>query len=187
MNKTPLSSVLDDLYRCVSAIKAFLELFFSILPSAYLLLPFSVLGQFAHAFIVLTKLASLDVEGWDLKALNEQLSFTQTIDKACRRFDEAMLAPIDGLVVNNDCFGKWAQRIRWMKQIYETKFSDVVDNVQRPNNKPPRAPDNFGQPTPPDEHDILNADFFNYLDADFWSAVDFTDMPFLPTEHTLAT
>ena len=28
----------------------------------------------------------------------------------------------DGLKVNNESFTKWAQRIRWLKQVYEAKF-----------------------------------------------------------------
>lgn len=67
-NKTkPLRSHLEDLYRCVEAIKSFIEVYFTISVDAYLTIPFSVFGQFAHAFIVLTKLASLEIDGWDFR------------------------------------------------------------------------------------------------------------------------
>lgn len=106
-NKThTLSNHLRDLYNCVASIKRFLDVYFMIPSSAYLLLPFSVFGQFAHAFIVLTKLASLEVDGWDLKALNDQLSFSSVIDECAVRFEEASHATPDGLAINNDSFTK---------------------------------------------------------------------------------
>ncbi|USW47276.1 hypothetical protein Slin15195_G005950 [Septoria linicola] len=180
----PLSSV--DLYSLVSAIKAFLDVFFSIPTSAYLLAPFAVFGQFAHAFIALTKLASLDVDGWDLATLNHEVNFLEVIEETARRFDETVRSFVDGIAVDNDAFGKWAQRVRYMKGVYESKFGDDQEQGQgtQPNEKLPRTPDNTGHPTPPD--DILNVDFFSSLDADFWSAVDFTtDLGFPATDASL--
>ncbi|KXT04658.1 hypothetical protein AC578_2120 [Pseudocercospora eumusae] len=166
-----LSSVLDDLYRCVAAIKAFLDVYFAIPSSAYYLLPFSVFGQFAHAFIVLTKLASLEVEGWDLKVLSEQLSFSEVIEESAVRFEESTKSAPDGIRVNNDSFGKWAQRIRWMKQVYESKFNEQHPDAGAgapESARQSRQPDDLGQRTPPD--DVLNTDFFNYLDENFWDS-----------------
>lgn len=168
-----LSSVLDDLYRCVAAIKAFLEVYFTIPSSSYYLLPFSVFGQFAHAFIVLTKLASLEVEGWDLKILNEQLNFVQVIEEAAARFEESTRASPDGLHINNESFGKWSQRVRWMKQMYESKFCEQhPDASEGPPDlqRQPRQPDNLGLVTPADTTDVLNSEFFNYLDENFWDS-----------------
>lgn len=195
-NKTnTLSSHLQDLYNCVSSIRRFLDVYFTIPSSAYLLLPFSVFGQFAHAFIVLTKLASLEIDGWDLKALNEQLSFSNVIDECAVRFEEASHSSLEGLVVNNDSFTKCmclstllsltvitllipsslgAQRVRFMKQVYEQKFTtDAANNTvlaqEVDKARTWQAPTNAGQPTPP-EDPVLSADFFNYLDDNFWQS-----------------
>ncbi|GIZ39878.1 hypothetical protein CKM354_000324300 [Cercospora kikuchii] len=175
-----LSSVLDDLYQCVSAVKAFVEAFFDIPPSLYLTLPFSVFAQFGHAFIVLTKLASLDIDGWDVKALNDQLNFSYVIEESARLFEEATRAGPDGIVLNNNALGKWSQRVLYMQSVYKSRFGEMAMGSSRSTTDvgkyTPRQ-DNFGHPTPPD--DILNVDFFNYLDADFWSTVDFsTDLGF---------
>ncbi|TKA79019.1 hypothetical protein B0A55_03167 [Friedmanniomyces simplex] len=187
-NKTaPLRSHLDDLYRCIDAIKRFIDVYFSIPIDDYLIVPFSVFGQFAHAFIVQTKLASLEVDGWDLKTLHESLNFLNVIDEAAARFEAVAKGSPDGLQVKNEVFHKWAHRIRWMKQVYEAKFSpsqnsnakDTGNLYERQNAVTTlfRPPDGFDpqatpgggpqQPTPPD--DALSGDFFNYLENDFWS------------------
>lgn len=131
----PLRSHLEDLYHCVEAIKAFIDIFFTIPSSMYLLVPFMTFGQFAHAFIVLVKLASLEVEGWDMKDMHGRLDFGVVIEEAASRFDSAAKSSPDGMVVNNECFGKWAHRMRWMKQVYEGKFSqgggDSIESTDR--------------------------------------------------------
>ncbi|KAK4506493.1 hypothetical protein PRZ48_000225 [Zasmidium cellare] len=199
-----LSTHLEDLYRCVAAIQSFLDVWYTIPSSAYYLLPFSVFGQFAHAFIVLTKLASLEVEGWDLKALNEQLNFVSVIHDSAAAFEEATRSTPDGIAVNNDSFGKWSQRIRWMRQVYESKFTaegnvnaamreeaerarewDVSGSeaVQQQQSLQSQSAQQSQLHTPSSENpstmmnatDVLNADFFNYLDENFWQsfATDF--------------
>lgn len=196
-----LSSHLGDLYRCVAAIQSFLDVWYTIPSSAYYLLPFSVFGQFAHAFIVLTKLASLEVEGWDLKALNEQLNFVSVIDESAKAFEEATRSTPDGIRVNNDSFGKWSQRVRWMKQVYESKFAAEgsaqanaslrleADEARRweveGTEERQRAMQQLH--TPPENSEVLNADFFNYLDENFWQsfATDF-DLSSYPVGAPLA-
>ena len=178
---TPLRSHLDHLYYCVKAIRTFIDVYFTIPTSAYLTIPFSTFGQFAHAFITLVKLASLEVDGWDMKDLHEQLHFSKVIDEAADRYDGSTKSSPDGLRVNNDGFGKWAHRMRWMKQVYESKFipeGDKPDDRQEATRnmmtKPPDAydasiaPSAQQQPTPPD--DLLSGDFFNYLDENFWQS-----------------
>ncbi|EME49367.1 hypothetical protein DOTSEDRAFT_68225 [Dothistroma septosporum NZE10] len=171
-NKThTLSSHLEDLYNCVESIKQFLDAYFLIPSSAYLLLPFSVFGQFAHAFIVLTKLASLELEGWDLKALNDQLSFSEVIDECASRFEAAAHATTDGIVIKNESFTLWAQRVKFMEKVYQQKFTSEATNkalAQEPDKaRAWQTPTNAGQPTPP-EDPVLSTDFFNYLDENFW-------------------
>lgn len=193
-----LSTHLEDLYRCVAAIQSFLDVWYTIPSSVYYLLPFSIFGQFAHAFIVLTKLASLEVEGWDLKALNEQLNFVSVIQDTAAAYEEATRSTPDGIAVKNDSFGKWSSRIRWMKQVYESKFAaegnvdaplrDEVEKAREWDGDVERMPQQLQQQpqsqlqTPGSENpstmyltEVLNTDFFNYLDENFWQsfATDF--------------
>ena len=180
---TPLRSHLDELYNLVKAIRAFIDVYFSVPDSQYLTVPFSFYAQFAHAFIVLIKLASLDVDGWDMKAVNEELNFTEILEQAAARFEHALHATPDGLKVNNDSFNKWGARVRWMKNMFESKFApdaekgeDRSEALRTPYG--PNASEYTGteatpasgvqQPTPPD--DVLSGDFFNYLDENFWQS-----------------
>lgn len=55
---------LDHLYSCMKAIKSFIATYFTIPSSVYLTVPFSTFGQFAHTFIAMIKLASLELEEW---------------------------------------------------------------------------------------------------------------------------
>ena len=181
----PLRAHLDDLYRCIEAIKAFVEVYFSIPVNYYLTMPFSAFGHFAHAFIALTRLASLEIEGWDMRDLTGTLNYSTVIEEAAIRFDGATKSSPDGLQVNNEAFGKWAMRVRWMKQVYEAKFlqpSGAEKPVEghealRTFMRSPvggSGPDagataaGVQQPTPPD--DLLSGDFFNYLDENFWNS-----------------
>ena len=182
--KRPITNHIEDLYRLVAALKSFFDVYFTIPPAAYLLLPFSVFGQFAHAFICLTKLASLDVEGWDLRAFNEVCNFSNFIDESAVRYEETARTSIDGIPVENDAFTKWAARVRWMKQVYEAKFaaqdgegstasgaqqeekSAEAQEEQQQQQQQSIQQTQQQQPTPPD--DILSADIFTYWDDSFW-------------------
>lgn len=167
----PLSGVLDGLHRCVALIRQFFDVFFEIPSSAYLVLPLSVFGQFAHALICLTKLVSLDVDGWDMEALNDQLNFMGIVDEAAKRLEAGSGATIDGLEVKNEFPGRWAPRVLFLKQVYQNRPGQdrTYQRAQHINNNNDRsrpAEDvGFGQPTPPD--DILPADFF---DDNFWNS-----------------
>ncbi|KAK3691770.1 hypothetical protein LTR37_018428 [Vermiconidia calcicola] len=179
---TPLRTHLDDLYHLVEAIRTFLDVYFLLPTSSYLTMPFSVFGQFAHVFIVLIKIASLEVDGWDMRALNDRLNFCQTIDEAAERFEASTHSEPDGFRVNNDNFGKWAQRVRWMKQVYENKFMQGNEKAEdraeaartligaecNHGHHGLNTPATKQQPTPPD--DVLSGDFYNYLDENFWQS-----------------
>ena len=178
---TPLRSHLDELYSLVKAIRAFVDEYFTLPDTQYLTVPFSYYAQFAHAFIVLIKLASLDVEGWDMKAVNAELNFTEFLEQCAARFEHAMLATPDGLKLNNDSFNKWGARVRWMKTMFESKFvpeaekgEDRSEALRTPGGPPTSAyteatpASHAQQPTPPD--DVLSGDFFNYLDDNFWQS-----------------
>lgn len=178
---TPLRSHLDGLYSLVKAIRAFVDEYFTLPNTSYLTVPFSYYAQFAHAFIVLIKLASLDIEGWDMKAINDELNFTEFLDRCAARFEDAQLATPDGMKINNDSFNKWGARVRWMKSMFESKFlpeaekgEDRSDALRTPGGPPTSQyteatpASTTQQPTPPD--DVLSGDFFNYLDENFWQS-----------------
>lgn len=176
----PLRPHVDNLCACAKAIKTFIDTFFTIPSSSYLALPFSFYGEFARTFFALIRLATLEVDGWDMASLNVQLNFPELIEEVARRYEASSRVGPDGMELNNESFNKWASRIRLMKQVYESKLipeGELADEVrdctrglwtkQNPNGYDQPMPATQ-QPTPPD--DMLSGDFFNYLDENFWQS-----------------
>lgn len=196
-NCTPLRCRLDDMCQLIDALRSYLDLFFTLPQASYLTMPFSVFAQFAHSFIVLIKIASLEVEGWDMQTLTSRIDFLEAVEQAAIRFEGAATSKPDNLDIKNDHFSKWALRVRWMKTVYEAKF---VQNAQEdeqvtavkallrptPNEENAMSPNTHvslgaavgglqqqqlpqvQQPTPPD--DVLSGDFFSYWDENFWQS-----------------
>lgn len=63
--------------------------------------------------------------------------------------------------------------MKFMKQVYEQKFTSEPANIaivqEDDKARSWQTPTNAGQPTPP-EDPVLSADFFNYLDDNFWQS-----------------
>lgn len=195
----PLRTRVDELCNLIDGIKTYFDLYFTFPVSAYLTMPFSLFAQFAHAFIVLIKVASLEVDGWDFRLLTDRINFLEVVETAAGRLEGTVSSKPDGIEVKNDHFVKWAIRIRWMKQVYEAKFlqQETETNEKGDDLKPlsgsappegekleydsgigtgttqtPATTVNGGMPQqqPTPPDDVLSGDFFNYLDENFWQS-----------------
>ncbi|RMY43651.1 hypothetical protein D0865_11094 [Hortaea werneckii] len=174
-----LRSHMDSLHNLTEAIRSFVNVYFTIPLDQYLTTSFAIWGQFAHCFITLSKLATLDIDGWDWKA--SHFDFVKIVDEAALYYDRAGQSSPDGLTVVNDSFVKWASRLRWLKQLYESRSTD-----SRPEESEREAAaslqstkaagyeqnslEGAQQPTPPDDW-LPNGDFFSGLDDNFWSTL----------------
>ncbi|KAI7491017.1 hypothetical protein KC351_g219 [Hortaea werneckii] len=174
-----LRSHMDSLHNLKEAIRSFVNVFFTIPIDQYLTTSFAIWGQFAHCFITLTKLATLDIDGWDWKACH--LDFVKIVDEATLYYDRAGQSSPDGLTVVNDSFAKWASRLRWLRQLYESRSTDSRpeqgEREAAANLQSTKAPgyeqssmEGAQQPTPPDDW-LPNGDFFSGLDDNFWSTL----------------
>lgn len=154
--RASVSAHLDNLWRCFDACKkSFTDVFFTIPASTYLALPFHHFAAFAHSFIVLIKLATL--EGWSTPEKLGQISYI--IEETASRYESSAACGPEGVPLNNDSLSRWAARVRMMRQVYEgAEGPDATPALQ--------------QPTPPD--DIFSGEeaFFNY---DFWQSFGGTD------------
>jgi hypothetical protein len=113
---------IDAVWRCVEAVRTYFEIYFATPPQDFLIYPFQVLGQSVQASVTLLRLATLEVDGWDLAALREELSYSVIIGELTRRFELVETLPIDGITINNDSFTKFAAKTRWMKNLYDAKY-----------------------------------------------------------------
>jgi hypothetical protein len=113
---------LDALWRCVESVRSYFELYFSIPAQDFLILPFQVFGQSVQASVTLLRLATLEIDGWDLAALREELSYSAIIGEMTRKFELVESLPVDGIAIHNDAFTKWASKTRWMKSLYDSRY-----------------------------------------------------------------
>ncbi|CZT25367.1 uncharacterized protein RCC_11098 [Ramularia collo-cygni] len=173
-----LSGRLEDLHRCVEALKAFFEVFFTVPSSVYFLIPFATFSHFAHALIVWKRLAAIDTEQWSLRSMVDQLNFNSILDELATRFEEPQQAALDlngGLPIHNDSFSYWSKRLRWLKQMYAARSDPATTRTGAETEQQFRAPSGSNQPTPPE--DIFSADFFS-MDDNFWSWAGDFDLGF---------
>lgn len=194
---------LDALWRCVESIRAYFELYLAIPPQDFLVLPFQVFGQSVQASVTLLRLATLEYDGWDLAALREELSYSAIVGEFTRKFELVETLPVDGIVVNNDSFTKWASKTRWMKTLYDSRYppdnsspaapidvsaggrrwpNDIPQDQGQPQsvlagatsvNSVPNAP---SYPTPTDDWTASMTNpqnVFTYFDEGFWSSFNF--------------
>nr|POE75447.1 hypothetical protein CFP56_53559 [Quercus suber] len=193
-DKSSLPAQLDNLFMLISKSKSLFATFYRVPIQDYLIMPFAVFGQYAHSFITYTRLASLEVDGWDTKHLRSEMQFAANVEESLAHFDAAINCGPQGIAVKNEVFAKWSYRLRWMKGIYESRSVEsqgqdvedadaaVAQQGLTGEQDPASAVDqHYQQPTPPD--DLLSSDLFSYLDDSFWQGFpvgfddSFRDLP----------
>lgn len=155
----------------------------------------------------LLRLSALDIDGWDAKYFRDQLEFSALMGEASQRFEDVEKTMPDGLVVKNDSFTKWAQKTRWMKHFYESKFmpqklhqmptseastedacqphhgGELLQDARTTLNRLGLGPHVQQQPTPNEDWSSTNLmsaapDLFTYFDDPFWNNFNFSDVDF---------
>jgi hypothetical protein len=136
-NETTKSSELrqrlDGMWHCMETVKLHMDDYLEIAVEEYPVLPYGIFAQFAYGFGVIVRALSIELDGWDLKALQDHIDFSKLMDDASRRHDAVSQVRVDGLVLKNNAFAQWAAKIRWAKSFYETKFMSTTSNVQAAN------------------------------------------------------
>ncbi|OQO13297.1 hypothetical protein B0A48_01525 [Cryoendolithus antarcticus] len=191
-----LQSRLPDIWRFVSAVKDYADVYFSVPVSEYLTLPFPAFAQFGYAFISLMRLATMDVSGWDAKCMREHLDFGEIMERCSARFEAVEASGLDGLTINNDAFTRWAQKTRWLKQFFDSKMNPETARPLGPVPEglekkmrisamvEPTATDGATQglqgPTPPGEGwmGAMGMEGFTYFDEAFWNSFNVGDFDF---------
>lgn len=201
---------LDALWRCVESIRSYYELYLAIPPEDLLVLPFQVFGQSVQASVTLLRLATLEYDGWDLAALREELCYSAIVGEFTRKFELVESLPVDGIVINNDSFTKWASKTRWMKNLYDSRYPAPdtsppapVDVSEGGRRWPDGIPQNHSQPqsvlagatavnsvanipqypTPTDDWTATLTNpqnVFTYFDEGFWSSFNMDNFDFGP-------
>jgi hypothetical protein len=113
---------LDGMWRCMEAAKGFTDIYLKLPVEDYLVVPFGIFAQFAYVFTAITRACSIEMDGWDVKALREFIDFSTLMEEASQRYDVVSQARVDGMVLSNDSFTKWSAKTKWAKSFYDTKF-----------------------------------------------------------------
>ncbi|KAI1620278.1 hypothetical protein EDD37DRAFT_697816 [Exophiala viscosa] len=82
-------SRLHILYACLESTKHCLETAYTLPPSQWFDLPWSVWSLLGHAIVVLSKLSLLKFEGWDREHVSKTMDFSETMDALQQQLDTA--------------------------------------------------------------------------------------------------
>jgi hypothetical protein len=115
---------LDCLYACVSATKAWAEIFLSIHPAQYVTFSASMYSNMARCFIVICRLMAFEHPEWDRKFVQDTLNVWSFLEQAEENFMQ--VAEAAGLDVGNsgglDFFKAMAFKFRSMKMSCSAVF-----------------------------------------------------------------
>lgn len=127
---------LHDMWKCIEAVRAYIDVYIHLPVVDYLTVPFGVFAQFAYIFVVIVRATSIEMDGWDVEALREFVDFSTLMEEASNRYDAVTNTRPDGLHLHNEGFTKWSAKTRWVKAFYDTKFlsktTDEETNRTRP-------------------------------------------------------
>ncbi|KAF2995721.1 Pyridoxine 4-dehydrogenase [Curvularia kusanoi] len=120
-NNAAADTCLDGLWTLVHAIKSYLDIYASLPVPAYLTVPFSVFAQFAFVFVVMVRVTSIHIDGFDGTLLREYIDFEKVMGEATERYEKVERLSVDGVVIKNEGFRKWAEKTRWAQVYYGMK------------------------------------------------------------------
>ncbi|KAF2126682.1 hypothetical protein P153DRAFT_253346, partial [Dothidotthia symphoricarpi CBS 119687] len=80
VKENDLRQRLDGMWRCMEAVKAYIDVYMEMPPEDYLFVPFGVFAQFAYIFVVIIRASSITTDGWDVKALREYIDFSTLME-----------------------------------------------------------------------------------------------------------
>jgi hypothetical protein len=113
---------LDGMWQCMEAVKAYFDIYMSVPPADYLVVPFGIFAQFAYAFVVLIRALSLEAPGWDATALSGFVDLPKIAENASQRYDAVAYASLDGLTLKSDAFANWGAKLRQAKAFHDSRL-----------------------------------------------------------------
>lgn len=166
---------LDGMWRCMESTKEFINIYMDLSIEDYPVIPFGVFAQFAYAFVVIIRALSLNLAGWDLPTLREYIDFSAIMEKAASRYEQVNGSQVDGTVLENEGFARWASKIRWAKAFYEAKIMAAASITQEMSSTEPGLEGLYSSteaqlPSSCQPMDTLLDSFVNL--EDFWNGFD---------------
>ncbi|KAI2464462.1 putative C6 transcription factor [Annulohypoxylon bovei var. microspora] len=79
----------ECLWRSLNAIKAWLDIFFALPPSAFKGLSFPLWAQLARCIVILYRLSTLENPAWDRKVIRDTVDLIQVLERIAERLEQA--------------------------------------------------------------------------------------------------
>jgi hypothetical protein len=109
---------LEILHACLTATKAFLDIFQSLPATLYPALPISVYSQVSFAVIVLYRLSNFHRYGWDVNYVRGVIDCSKVIVHMADRFEETGNVYKLPEIAENNIFYRNAQKLRKLRYIW---------------------------------------------------------------------
>jgi len=173
VDSSTLRQRLDGMWRCMEAVKAYLDIYLAIPVEDYPLVPFWVFAQFAYTFVVIVRALAFELDGWNATALRGLIDFSSIMEEAARRYEAVSQVLVDSVTLKNEAFSKWAAKLRWAKAFHDAKLMSTTLEHDRVNTdqanhdaRPPVSTQHL--PTPPGV--AMEASLNSLMNLeDFWS------------------
>ena len=124
---------LNALLACSSHLRAFFETFFKFPGEAFLVLPYSLWGQLAHALLITSRLCLLDYQGWSDEFIDEEMRICAVLDRCKYKLEDANHFARQGWLFNSGdlIIDKVQMKFGWMKRWYEEYTLSKQDQVSQ--------------------------------------------------------
>jgi hypothetical protein len=119
---TELRRRLYGMWRCMEAVKIYMEIYMALPVEEYLVVPFGVFAQFSYTFVVIVRALNLAVDGWDVRTLDEFLDLSDIAERASQRYEAVSGTTLDGIRLNNNAFSNWGLKLRRAKAFHNARF-----------------------------------------------------------------
>ena len=168
-------SRLHILYACLNSTKLCFETAYTLPPSQWFDLPWSIWSLLGHAIVILSRLSLLRAEGWDQEYVRRTINFSGTMDALARQLDIArVLAESQSFQIGRNqlprvvpqLFLTFSAKLRRVKAAHEAKYM-----AQAMNSHPipdPHPTDALVIPTDDDFAMPSTTFFCDFLDESFW-------------------
>jgi hypothetical protein len=103
-NTSPFTR-LDSLSSCLTALKSWFHLFFTIPLSQYLNISFPFFAQLAHSIVILHRLSTFEDQSWDLGLVKETLDIILVLKQLVTNF--GLLRGVHGDGTEGELLGRW--------------------------------------------------------------------------------
>jgi hypothetical protein len=138
-----LRQMLEGMWNCMEASKAFVDVYMGVRVEDYLVVPFGVFAQFAYAFVVIVRALSLEIDGWDASTLRKYIDLSEITNDASQRFEDVSRTLFEGVRLKNHAFTKWGERLRMVKTMHDAKVVSGLSGTLSGTQSGP-APDQAG-------------------------------------------